>query len=76
MTDLTMNQSVPGFSYDMAGAILSSTMLLASEAGDDVLLIETEFVEDERIIDGYFFFIPEEQTLNKMLQALGMKDHE
>ncbi len=76
MTDLNMTQSVPGFSYDMAGAILSSTMISASSTGENVLLIETEFMDGERKIDGYFFFIPQIESLSIILNSLGFDNDE
>ena len=76
MTDLNMTQSVPGFSYDMAGAILSSTMISASSTGENVLLIETEFMDGERKIDGYFFFIPQIESLSTILNSLGFDNDE
>lgn len=76
MTDLNMNQSVPGFSYDMAGAILSSTMISASSTGDNVLLIETEFMDGEEKIEGYFFFIPQVKSLAIILKSLGLSGDE
>ena len=76
MTDLNMNQSIPGFSYDMAGAILSSTMISASSTGENVLLIETEFMDGENKIEGYFFFIPEVESLSIILSSLGLSGDE
>jgi len=76
MTNLNMNQSVPGFSYDMAGAILSSTMISASSTGENVLLIETEFMDCEEKIDGYFFFIPQVESLSIILKSLGLSGDE
>ena len=76
MTNLEMNQSVPGFSYDMAGAILSSTMISASSTGENVLLIETEFMDGEEKIEGYFFFIPQVESLSIILSSLGLSGDE
>ena len=76
MTNLNMNQSVPGFSYDMAGAILSSTMISASSTGENVLLIETEFMDGEEKIEGYFFFIPQVESLSIILKSLGLSGDE
>lgn len=73
MTKLNMNQSVPGFSYDMAGAILSSTMISASSTGENVLLIETEFRDGTAKIEGYFFFIPQLESLSIILKSLGLR---
>ena len=43
MTGLNLFQSVPAFSHDMAGAILSSSMISLAD-NDYALLIETKFI--------------------------------
>jgi len=72
MTNLNLFQSVPAFSFDMAGAILSSSMIAISEESDYALLIETQFMNGNEEIEGYFFFIPNPGSLEKILNALGL----
>lgn len=71
MTRFNLVQSVPAFSYDMAGAILSSSMIQISEDSDYALLIETKFINDGREIESYFFLIPHPGSLEKILKSLG-----
>ena len=71
MTDLDLAQSLPGFSHDMAGAILSSAMITMGDTSDYVLLIETKFISEGEEIEGYFFLIPQLGSLNKILDSLG-----
>lgn len=71
MTELNLVQSVPAFSYDMAGAILSSSMINISAESDYALLIETQFMNGGSEIEGYFFLIPNPGSLEKILSTLG-----
>lgn len=72
MTNLNLFQSVPAFSYDMAGAILSSSMIAISEESDYTLLIETQFMNGNEEIEGYFFYVPNPGSLEKILNTLGL----
>ncbi|ACL69520.1 chemotaxis protein CheC [Halothermothrix orenii] len=71
MTGFNLVQSVPGFSHDMAGAILSSSMIPLGESSDYALLIETKFLDGGNEIEGYFILIPDPGSLDKILKALG-----
>ncbi|MFW5971997.1 MAG: chemotaxis protein CheC [Bacillota bacterium] len=71
MTNLTLVQSVPAFAYDMAGAILSSSMISLSSESDYALMIETQFMNDGKEIEAYFFLMPYPGSLEKILNSLG-----
>jgi chemotaxis protein CheY-P-specific phosphatase CheC len=51
-------------------------MISASSTGENVLLIETEFMDGENKIEGYFFFIPEVESLSIILNSLGLSGDE
>ena len=68
MTRLTITPSIPYIAVDMAASILS---VPASQFGDNALLIETEFGDDV-MIDGYFILMPEQDSYDKILTALGL----
>ncbi|MFW5984752.1 MAG: chemotaxis protein CheC [Halanaerobiaceae bacterium] len=71
ITNLNLIQSVPGFAYDMAGAILSSSFVSSAQTSDHVLLIETRFISEGYEIEAYLFLIPETGSLTKILSSLG-----
>lgn len=73
MTAMNLFQSVPAYSHDMAGAILSSSMITISEESDYALLIETKFINGDNEIEGYFFLIPNPGSLEKIIKALGLE---
>lgn len=72
LTGLTTNISVPSIAIDMAGAILSVPVILFGQVGDRVLLIETEFIEDDNHVKGNFFLLPDEESFETLLKSLGV----
>ncbi|MEJ6951512.1 chemotaxis protein CheC [Natronospora cellulosivora (SeqCode)] len=73
ITGLNLFQSIPAFSHDMAGAILSSSMITLNDESDYALLIETKFMNGDNEIEGYFFLIPNPGSLEKIILALGLE---
>ncbi len=69
LTQLTIYPSVPALSIDMAGAILSVPAIQFGTMGDKLLLIQTQFFEG---LDGYFILVPNLESYDKILSALGM----
>lgn len=71
MTNLKIVPSVPYISVDMAAAILSVPAIQFGQYGDNALFIETEF-GDNVVINGYFILMPEQESYEKILTALGI----
>ncbi len=71
LTRLTITASVPSLSVDMAGALLSVPAIEFGKIGDKVLLIQTQFGEDD-FVNGYFLMIPELDSYDKILESLGL----
>ena len=69
-TDLDLDQSVPAMAYDMAGAVLSSSVIDYSQTEDFILLLETEFITGEEKLELYYFFIPEKDSLDFLFERL------
>lgn len=72
LTNLEMIASVPAVTYDMLGAILSTTFIESSQFDDYVLDIETTYLKDAKEIGGHFYYIPKPGSLEKILTALGV----
>ena len=72
MTQLKINQSIPYLSIDMAGAILSVPAIEFGKLGDKALLIESQFMEDDNDVTGYFILTPTLDSYNKILTSLGL----
>ena len=72
-SNLTIIPSTPAFAYDMAGAILGTILYEVSELGDQVLLIETDFLGNGEAIRGHFFVLPDLPSLGILLKAVGVE---
>ena len=71
LTNLKIYPSVPQLGIDMAGALLSVPAVEFGIIGDKILLIQTKFSDDVEL-DGYFILIPEMESYQKILSALGV----
>lgn len=71
LTNLKIISSIPDVSIDMAGAILSVPAIEFGTLGDKILLIATEFTDDVKL-EGYFILVPDLESYDKILTALGM----
>ena len=71
LTNLTILPSVPFVAVDMAAAILSVPAVQFGIFGDNALMINTEF-SDDLGIKGHFILMPEEDSYEKILTALGV----
>ena len=71
LTGMKMVSSVPALSIDMLGALLSVPAIEFGKYGDKLLMIQSEFGEDD-FVTGYFLLIPELESYDKILPSLGM----
>ena len=71
LTNLRVTASVPSLTVDMIGALMSVPASEFGKYGDKLLLIQSQFGE-EGYVNGYFMLIPELESYDKILSALGM----
>lgn len=72
-TGLLLTPSVPAVSFDMVGAILSTSFIESGQFDDNVLDFETEFLQDDSAkLSGHFYYIPMPGSLEKILNILGV----
>lgn len=64
--------SVPALAIDMVGAILGEVLQNIGQVSEYALVIENVFQEAEKRLNINFFFLPEPQTLERLLNALGV----
>ncbi len=72
LTGLNILPTVPDIAIDMAGAIISVPAIEFGKLGDTVLYIETEFIEGTTKVLGDFFLIPDFDSYEVLLRALGV----
>jgi chemotaxis protein CheC len=67
---------VPGLVIDMAQAILDTVLVELEQREEIAIVIETEFLEDDKQLTGSFFLLPEADSLknffNAFSKALGL----
>lgn len=71
LTNLKVQASVPSLTVDMIGALMSVPASEFGKYGDKLLLIQSQFGE-EGYVNGYFMLIPELESYDRILSALGM----
>ena len=71
LTGLSIISSIPSTTIDMAGALLSVPAIEFGKIGDQVLLIQTQFGEND-LVKGFFLLVPELDSYNKILSSLGL----
>ncbi|CDQ40092.1 MULTISPECIES: chemotaxis protein CheC [Virgibacillus] len=78
LTQINMYPSVPYFSLDMAGAILTAGLVELSQITDCAIIIDTKMnpstLQDE--INGSFLFVPDPDAFHELFQSLGINEHE
>jgi chemotaxis protein CheC len=72
LTNLTISPTVPFVAIDMAAAILSVPAVQFGLQGDNALMIKTKF-DDDLEMNGFFILMPEEESYQKILKALGLQ---
>ncbi len=72
LTNMMIYPSVPELSIDMAGAILSVPAIEFGTIGDRILLIQSQFTDDQEL-DGYFILVPDLESYDKILKSLGIE---
>jgi chemotaxis protein CheC len=72
LTNLKIMPSVPDLAIDMAGAIISVPAIEFGKVGDTVLYIETEFLDIGSKVVGDFFLVPDVDSYDILLRALGV----
>lgn len=73
LTNLAIAPSVPAVTYDMLGAILTTTFIESNQYDEYILDIETIFLDEtEENIGGHFYYIPMPGSLEKILKSIGI----
>ena len=72
LTNILITSSVPYMAIDMAGAILSVPAIEFGKIGDRAMLIETEFGDSIKAVNGYFILIPTLESYGAILSSLGL----
>ena len=76
LTGLKIIPTVPSLSVDMVGAIVSFGLIELSHHSDEVIVIDTQIVEEGieglENIRGHFFLIPDPTSYKTIFSSLGV----
>lgn len=72
VTGLSMITSVPAVSYDMLYSLITTVFVESGQYEEYMISIESKFLESNREIKGFFFYIPVPGSLERIIQALGL----
>ncbi len=64
--------SVPTLVFDMAGALLT-TITQGMEDVTKVICIETQFIDSNEVVGGYFILVPDATSLRAIFQAIKLR---
>lgn len=76
LTGLNLKISVPSLAIDMAGAILSVPAIQFGQVSDKILIIETEFLQGNDNVSGFFLLVPDYDSYDILLNSLGVVNDE
>lgn len=70
-TKLSLIPSTPGIVIDMAGALVDYILIELSAVSEYALLIDSQFIDEDKSVKGHFFLIPNPGSLETILKAIG-----
>jgi len=72
LTSFELHMEPPAFAADMTAALMSSMVVEAMYGQRELLSIETRFCIPEQQFEGFFFYLPETGSLQKLFDVLGI----
>ncbi|MCK4995102.1 MAG: chemotaxis protein CheC [Candidatus Omnitrophica bacterium] len=70
-TQLGLIPSTPSIIIDMAGALIDGILIQLAAVTEYALLIDSEFVDEEKSVRGHFFLLPNPGSLESILSSIG-----
>lgn len=72
LTNMNFVSSVPAVSIDMLASIITTVFIETGQVEEYMISLETKLFESNKAIDGFFFYIPEPGSLEKIMQTIGL----
>ena len=63
----------PGIAVDMAASVLSLPIIELGKIGDQALIIDSKFLDEDKPIDGFLMFVTDDESFNHIFEALGIE---
>ncbi|MFH1783763.1 MAG: chemotaxis protein CheC [bacterium] len=61
----------PNLAFDMMGAIVDYILISISQKVENVIVLEVEFIESQTKVKGFFFILPDVDSLKIILETIG-----
>lgn len=74
MTNINIMSSVPLLAMDMIGAVLDFIFIQIAQYTQEVFFIKTDLKVVDANLEGFFLLFPQDESLRKILDALGVRD--
>lgn len=72
LTNLQLRTDPPAICIDMAGAVLSLPLIELGQIGDQALIIDSKFLDNEKPINGFLMLVTDEQSFERIFESLGV----
>lgn len=72
LTNLNLRTEPPAICVDMAGAVLSLPISELGQVGDEALIIDSKFLDNDRPINGFLMFVSDEESSDSIVKSLGI----
>lgn len=72
LTNMNFVSSVPAVSIDMLASLITTVFIETGQIEEYMISLETKLFESDRAIDGFFFYIPEPGSLEKIMKTIGL----
>ena len=73
LTNLKLRTEPPAICIDMAGSVLSMPISELGQVGDQALIIDSKFLDNEKSINGFLMFVCDEESSDKIFESLGIR---
>lgn len=73
LTNFKLRTEPPAICVDMAAAVLSMPISELGQIDDKALIIDSRFLDNERPINGFFMFVSDEESFNRIFEVLGIR---
>lgn len=72
LTNMNFVSSVPAVSIDMLASLITTIFIETGQVEEYMISLETKLFESNRAINGFFFYIPEPGSLEKIMKTIGL----
>lgn len=72
LTNFMIVPSMPSMAIDMAGAIFSVPAIEFGKIGDKAIMIKSQFMEEENVVNGCFIMMPDLESYRLLMKKLEM----